>query len=62
MRPQVPPRSGIDQFLWVHSGRIIALLCLYAGLRILIFSAAFPIFNNVDEQAHLMAIQMYARG
>jgi len=62
MQPQVPPRSGINQFLWVHSGGILALLCAYAGLRILIFSAAFPIFNILDEQAHLLSIRMYAQG
>src|SRR5208283_3479463 len=27
-----------------------------------IFAAAFPIFNNVDEQAHLLSVRMYARG
>jgi len=70
-RPQKPTgvaqydalaESGLDRFLRAHSGRIITLLCLYAGLRILIFSAAFPLFNNVDEQAHLISIQSYARG
>ena len=62
IEPQAPPSRGIDQFLWVHSGRIVALLCVYVGLRILIFAAAFPIFNPVDEQAHLLSIRMYARG
>ena len=57
-----PGSSSTDQFLRVHSSRIIALLCVYAGLRILFFALAFPLFNNVDEQAHLMSIQSYARG
>jgi hypothetical protein len=61
-QPQAPSQPGIDQFLWVHSGRIVALLCAFAGLRILIFAAAFPIFNIVDEQAHLLSIRMYSRG
>jgi hypothetical protein len=37
-------------------------LSIYAGLRILVFAAAFPLFNNVDERLHLMSIQMYAQG
>jgi hypothetical protein len=51
-----------DQFLRAHAGLIVALLCVYAGLRILIFAAAFPLFNNVDEERHLAAIRMYAGG
>jgi hypothetical protein len=62
MQPLPPTRSGIDRFLRVHSGRIVALLCAYAALRILLFAAAFPIFNVVDEQAHLLSIRMYSRG
>ncbi len=54
--------STIDRFLFAHGGQIALLLCIYAGLRVLIFAAAFPIFNNVDEQFHLDAIRMYARG
>jgi hypothetical protein len=54
--------SSFDQFLRVHSVPITALLCAYAGLRILTFTVAFPFFNNVDEQYHLISIQMYARG
>jgi len=60
MQPLPPTRSGIDRFLRVHSGRIVALLCAYAALRILLFAAAFPIFNVVDEQAHLLSIRMYS--
>jgi hypothetical protein len=54
--------SILDHFLRTHSGLIIALLCLYAGLRILTFAAAFPLFNSVDEQFHMAAIRMYAGG
>jgi hypothetical protein len=59
---QVTPTSRIDQFFHIYSGRIVALLCIYAGLRIFIFAAVFPLFNPVDEQAHLLSIRMYARG
>jgi len=35
---------------------------MLALLRIFTFSAAFPFFNNVDEQAHLDTVVKYARG
>ena len=31
---------------------IVSLLCLLAAVHVFIFSAAFPFFNNVDEQIH----------
>jgi hypothetical protein len=31
---------------------LIAGLCVTAAVRIFVFSAAFPFFNNSDEQAH----------
>src|SRR4029450_13822941 len=40
----------------------IVLLCAIAALRVFTFSAAFPFFNNVDEQAHLDLVMKYARG
>jgi hypothetical protein len=64
-RTQVAPptvSSPIGRFLWERSGIILAVLCAYAGLRVLLFAAAFPIFNNVDEQAHFASIRAYARG
>lgn len=42
--------------------KLVIALSIYAGLRILVFAAAFPLFNNVDERLHLMSIQMYAQG
>jgi hypothetical protein len=30
--------------------------------RVFLFSAAFPFFNNVDEQAHFDTVYKYARG
>ena len=41
---------------------LIAAFCLAAALRVFIFSAAFPFFNNVDEQAHVDLVLKYARG
>lgn len=37
-------------------------LALVAALRVLAFSAAFPLFNNVDECAHFDLVAKYARG
>ncbi len=48
-----------------HSSRrerwLIALLCLAAALRIFFFSAAFPFFNNIDEDLHLDLILKYSQ-
>src|SRR4029450_12010751 len=41
---------------------LIVLLCAIAAVRVFIFSAAFPFFNNVDEQAHVDLVMKYARG
>jgi hypothetical protein len=40
---------------------LILLLCAIAAVRVFIFSAAFPFFNNVDEQAHVDLVMKYAR-
>lgn len=49
-----PPPNGLN--------KLVVALSIYAALRILVFAAAFPLFNNVDERVHLMSIQMYAQG
>jgi hypothetical protein len=41
---------------------IVAAFCALAGLRVFLFDAAFPFFNNVDEQAHVDLVFKYARG
>jgi len=41
---------------------LVLLLCAIAAVRVFIFSAAFPFFNNVDEQAHVDLVLKYARG
>jgi hypothetical protein len=38
------------------------VLCIIALVRIFTLSAAFPFFNNVDEQAHFDMVIKYARG
>src|SRR5262245_29718873 len=36
--------------------------CLFAAVRVLFFSAAFPFFNNVDERRHFDLVIKYAEG
>jgi hypothetical protein len=39
---------------------LILLLCFAAALRVLIFSAAFPFFSNIDEDLHFDLITQYS--
>jgi len=41
--------------------KIILLLCFVAALRVFVFSAAFPFFGVVDEQAHFDLVMHYAQ-
>ena len=54
--------SRVDAFVRTHIDRIAVTLTVFAAIRILLFAAAFPLCNNVDERFHLMTIQMYAQG
>jgi hypothetical protein len=38
------------------------LIALIAAARVLLFSAAFPLFNNIDEYSHFDAVYKYSRG
>jgi hypothetical protein len=40
---------------------VIAGLCLAAAIRVFVFSAAFPFFNNVDEQSHFDMVMKYSK-
>jgi hypothetical protein len=54
--------SRIEAFARVHARRIVVVLCVYAAIRILVFAAAFPLFNITDEASHFLAIRMFAEG
>ena len=41
---------------------LVGLFCLLAGLRVLVYAAAFPFFNNVDEYDHFDVVCKYAQG
>ena len=49
-------QSEPDEHKWIW------LLCLLAAIHVFIFSAAFPFFNNVDEQAHFDLVVKYSHG
>ena len=42
--------------------KLVGLFCAIAAVRVFVFCAAFPFFNNVDEQAHVDLVMKYARG
>jgi Predicted membrane protein (DUF2142) len=42
--------------------KILLMLCLVAAVRVFIFSAAFPCFNNVDEDLHFDLAIKYSHG
>jgi hypothetical protein len=39
----------------------IAALCVAAAIRVLVLSAAFPLFDNVDEQSHYDIVHRWSR-
>ncbi|HYR22841.1 MAG TPA: DUF2142 domain-containing protein [Chthoniobacterales bacterium] len=39
---------------------IAIALCIFAAIRVFVFAAAFPFFNNVDEQAHVDLVVKYS--
>jgi Predicted membrane protein (DUF2142) len=54
--------KAVSRFAVRHERKLILLLCAIAAIRVFTFCAAFPFFNNVDEQAHLDLVMKYARG
>lgn len=41
---------------------LILVFCILAALRVFLYSAAFPFFGNVDEQAHMDLVMKYSEG
>ena len=53
--------SGESKTFFAANERVlILLLCVAAALRVLIFSAAFPFFSNIDEDLHFDLIAQYS--
>jgi Predicted membrane protein (DUF2142) len=46
----------------VNERKWVLLLCCAAAVHVFIFSAAFPFFNNVDEQKHFDLVVKYSHG
>jgi len=42
-------------------GWLVFFLCVAACARVFVYAAAFPFFNNVDEQAHFDLVMKYSR-
>jgi hypothetical protein len=42
--------------------KVVWLLCLLAAIHVFIFSAAFPFFNNVEENMHFDLVVKYSHG
>jgi hypothetical protein len=55
-------KRGFSDFIARHEKRVVLVLCALAMVRVFVFSAAFPFFNNVDEQAHYDTVYKYAHG
>src|SRR5215468_8652515 len=56
MKGRPPSQVRPFEFWWVIG------FCLFAAARVLLFSAAFPFFNNVDERRHFDLVIRYAEG
>lgn len=52
----------LDRFFLRHELVIVLALTILAGIRVLIYSAAFPVFGYVDETAHYSLVVDYAQG
>jgi hypothetical protein len=61
---EVPPltRSRLEAWLAARERTVLVALALLAALRVLLFGAAFPFFNNVDEMEHFDLVQKYLAG
>ncbi len=58
----VAEKNSAGKNAGARAPKIILLLCLLAAVHVFIFSAAFPFFNNVDEQMHLDLVVHYSQG
>jgi Predicted membrane protein (DUF2142) len=53
-----PPAALLE----ARQRKFIFLLCCLAAIHVFLFSVAFPLINNVDEQAHLDMVVKYSHG
>ena len=51
------------RFFELHEKKfVLLLLCAFAAVHVFIFSAGFPMFNQVDEDVQFDVVLRYARG
>lgn len=58
---QMQNHDGLT-YLKRHEKQFIVLVVLLATVRLFLFNAAFPFFNNVDEGHHFDTVVKYSRG
>jgi hypothetical protein len=58
--PSIETNTPAQPSRWKEC-RLIWLLCGVAALRVFVYSAAFPFFNNVDEVSHFDMVIKYSR-
>ena len=46
----------------LNERRFVLVLCCLAAIRVFVYSAAFPFFNNVDESPHFDLVLKYSHG
>jgi hypothetical protein len=56
------PAERIDAFLGTWEVWIAAGCVCFAVLRVLVFAAAFPLFNPVDEKSHYAVVYRFSQG
>ncbi len=57
-RTEIPPKPSI---ISKRPLLFVGLVCAFAVIRVFVFSAAFPFFNNVDEPAHFDTVYRYSQ-
>src|SRR5260370_38038382 len=62
LKSQTTATERVDAFLKRNQTWIVGAMSCFALIRILIFAAAFPLFNNVDEQDHYDMVYRYPHG
>src|SRR5579862_9096441 len=45
-----------------HARTVVSIAALLAAARVVIFAAAFPFFNSIDEQQHFDLVNKYSHG
>jgi Predicted membrane protein (DUF2142) len=57
-----PVANRVPALSVIRERRVMVLLGCLAAIHVFIFSAAFPLFNNVDEPTHFDLVVKYSRG